>query len=90
MIKVLGKRLLIEEIVEDIKSSGGIILGETKNSAQKIGKVISVGHLVEEISLGDKVMFDSYKAFPIDIDGKTYTILEQDSVIGVFIWQVLI
>ena len=85
MIKVLGKRLLIEEIVEDIKSSGGIILGETKNSAQKIGKVISVGHLVEEISLGDKVMFDSYKSFPIDLDGKPYLILEQDSVIGVYI-----
>jgi co-chaperonin GroES (HSP10) len=40
MIKVLGKRLLIEEIVVDIKSSGGIILGDTKTSAhQKIGRV---------------------------------------------------
>ena len=86
MIKVIGNRVLIEEIVEDIKSSGGIILGDTKNSAhQKIGRVISVGDSVEEVNLGDKVMFDSYKSFPIDIDGKTYTILEQDSVIGVYI-----
>ena len=85
MIKMLGTRVLIEEVVEDIKSESGIILGETKTSAQRIGKVISVGHLVEEIKVNDKVMFDSYKAFSIDLDGNTYLILEQDSVIGVFI-----
>ena len=85
MIKVIGNRVLIEEIVEDIKSESGIILGNTKNSAQKMGKVISIGNLVQEVSLGDKVMFDSYKSFPIDLDGKPYLILEQDSVIGVYI-----
>lgn len=85
MIKVLGNRVLIEEVVEDIKSEGGIILGNTKASAQKIGRVISVGHLVEEIKIKDKVMFDSYKSFSIDLDGKTYLILEQDSVIGVYV-----
>ena len=78
--------MLIEEIVEDIKSSGGIILGNTETSTnQKIGRVISIGNLVQEVSLGDKVLFDSYKSFPIDIEGKTYIILEQDSVIGVYI-----
>ena len=87
MIKVLGKRLLIEEIVEDIKSSGGIILGETKNSAQKIGKVISVGHLVEEISLGDKVLFDGHRVAPLDFEGKTYLIIEENNIIGVYLWR---
>ena len=85
MIKVLGSRVLIEEVIEDIKSESGIILGDTKNSAQKIGKVISVGHSVEEIKVNDKVMFDGYKSFPIELDGKTYILLEQDSVIGVYL-----
>ena len=84
MIKVIGSRVLIEEIVEDIKSSGGIILGDTKTSPQKIGKVISVGHLVEEIKVNDKVMFDSYKSFSIDLDGKSYLIMEENNIIGVF------
>jgi co-chaperonin GroES (HSP10) len=35
MIKVIGNRVLIEEIVEDIKSSGGIILGDTKKMVKK-------------------------------------------------------
>ena len=85
MIKVLGTRVLIEELVEDIKSEGGIILGDTKTSAQKIGKVISVGDSVEEIKVNDKVMFDSYKSFSIDLDGKIYLIMEENNVIGVFI-----
>ena len=86
MIKVLGKRVLIEEVIEDIKSSGGIILGDTKTSTnQRIGRVISVGNLVEEVSLGDKVMFDSHRVAPLDFDGKTYLIMEENNVIGVFV-----
>lgn len=85
MIKVLGKRVLIEELVEDIKSESGIILGDSKASAQRTGKVISVGGEVEEISLGDKVMFDSYKSFSIDLDGNTYLIMEENNVIGIYL-----
>ena len=88
MIKVIGNRVLIEEIVEDIKSESGIILGNTEISPQKIGKVISVGDSVEEIKVKDKVMFDGYKAFPIELDGKTYLIMEETSVIGVYLWLV--
>ena len=90
MIKVIGNRLLIEEIVEDIKSSGGIKLGNTEISPQKIGKVSSVGDSVEEIKVNDKVMFDSYKSFSIDLDGNTYLIMEENNIIGVFIWLVRI
>ena len=85
MIKVLGTRVLVEEVVEDIKSESGIILGDTKTSPQKIGRVISVGHSVEEIKVNDKVMFDSYKSFSIDLDGNTYLIMEENNIIGVFI-----
>ena len=85
MIKMLSSRVLIEEVIEDIKSESGIILGETKTSANRVGKVISIGNLVEEVSLGDKVMFDSYKSFPIELDGKTYLIMEESNVIGVYL-----
>ena len=85
MIKIIGNRLLIEEIVEDIKSESGIILGNTEISPQKIGKVISVGHSVQGIKVNDKVMFDSYKAFPLNLDGKTYLIIEESNVIGVYL-----
>ncbi len=85
MIKVLGTRVLIEEIVEDIKSESGIILSDSKASAQRIGKVISVGDSVEEIKEKDKVMFDGYKSFSIDLDGNTYLIMEENNIIGVYL-----
>ena len=85
MIKVIGNRVLIEEIVEDIKSESGIILGNTNTSAnQKIGKVISIGNLVEEIKINDKVMFDGHRVTPLDFEGKTYLIMEESNVIGVY------
>ena len=85
MIKMLGKRVLIEEVVEDIKSESGVILGDTKNSAQRTGRVISVGASVEEVSLGDKVLFDGHRVAPLDFEGKIYLIMGENNVIGVFI-----
>ena len=85
MIKVIGNRVLIEEVVEDIKSESGIILGTTEKSPQRVGTVISVGDSVEEIGLGVKVMFDGYKSFSIELDGKTYLIMEENNVIGVYL-----
>lgn len=85
MIKVIGNRVLIEEVVEDIKSSGGIILGDSKASTQRIGRVISVGNLVEEIKVNDKVMFDGYRVSNIDLDGKTYLIMEENNILGVYL-----
>ena len=84
MIKVLGTRVLIEEVIEDIKSESGIILGDSKASAQRIGKVINIGHSVEEIKINDKVMFDGHRVAPLNLDGKTYLIMEESNVIGVY------
>ena len=85
MIKMLSSRVLIEEVIEDIKSESGIILGDTRTSAQRTGRVISVGHLVEEIKVNDKVMFDGHRVASLDFEGKTYLIMEENNVIGVFI-----
>ena len=85
MIKMLGTRVLIEEVIEDIKSESGIILGDSKASAQRVGTVISVGDSVQGIKINDKVMFDGYKAFPLNLDGKTYLIIEESNVIGVYL-----
>ena len=85
MIKMLSSRVLIEEVIEDIKSESGIILGETKTSANRVGKVISIGNLVEEIKVNDKVMFDNHRVAPLDFDGKTYIIMEENNVIGVYL-----
>ena len=85
MIKVIGNRVLIEEVIEDIKSESGIILGDSKASAQRIGKVLNIGHSVEEIKINDKVMFDNHRVAPLNLDGKTYLILDIESVIGVYL-----
>ena len=85
MIKMLGSKVLVEELVEDIKSESGIILGDSKASAQRIGTVISVGDMVKEIELGDKVLFDGYRVAPLDFDGKIYLIMEENNIIGVYL-----
>ena len=85
MIKMLSSRVLIEEVIEDIKSESGIILGETKTSANRVGKVISVGDSVEEIKINDKVMFEGHRVAPLNLDGKTYLIMEESNVIGVYL-----
>jgi co-chaperonin GroES (HSP10) len=41
--------------------------------------------LVEEVSLGDKVLFDGHRVAPLDFDGKIYLIMEENNIIGVYL-----
>lgn len=85
MVKVLNNRILIKEVIEEVKSASGIIIGTTEKTTQRIGIVISVGNSVEEIEIGDKVLFDSCMSALLELDGETYLIMEENNVIGVYL-----
>ena len=61
-MRVLGRYLVVEPITEEIsKTSGGLLLGEKHRDDLRYKKatVWRPGELVEVVSEGDKVMFDS-------------------------------
>jgi len=85
MLKVLGKRVLIERAeAQEKKTESGIILStEVKKEPPNYGKVISNGGC-DDIKEGDNVVFAKYAGWTYDENRKGYIVLRENDVIGTY------
>ncbi len=85
-MKVLKDYILVEEPVEEEKKSeGGIILAQDRvdytSPIENI--VIGVGKDVEEINVGDKVIYLARSGTELKHDGHKYRILKEEEIAAV-------
>ncbi|MEI7510564.1 MAG: co-chaperone GroES [Candidatus Peregrinibacteria bacterium] len=79
----LFARVVVEPAEKESTTSFGIILAETmsKEKPQK-GKVIAVGPDAKAVKAGDTVLFKKYSPTEIEIEDKTYFILDEEDLLG--------
>lgn len=91
-IRPLGDKIVVEVLEEEDKSPGGIYLPDTAKKKPQQGKVVAVGdgRLLEDgtrakmsVKVGDRVLFSKYGGNEVEIDGKEYTILDEDQVYAI-------
>ncbi len=91
-IRPLGDKIVVEVLEEEDKSPGGIYLPDTAKKKPQQGKVVAVGEgrLLEDgtrakmsVKVGDRVLFSKYGGNEVEIDGKEYTILDEDQVYAI-------
>ena len=92
MLKPLGDRVLVEPLDPEAKSAGGIYLPEAAQEAPRAGKVIAVGPgrrsdegtlIPLEVKVGDVVMYTKYGGNEIKLEGKTYLLLDEHSILAI-------
>lgn len=84
--KPLDKRVLLERIEEETKTSSGIIIPDNAKEKPLIGIVRAISKKLEkdsEIKVGDNVVFDKYKGSEIKIDGKEYIVIDEEDLLGI-------
>ena len=85
--KPLGKRILVERLEEETKTSSGIIIPDNAKEKPLMGKVKAVGGKVAEecqcIKVGDTVMFGKYKGTEIKLDNQEYIVLDFEDILGI-------
>ena len=85
--KPLGKRILVERVEEDTKTSSGIIIPDNAKEKPLVGKVVAVSHKIEDeckcVSVGESVVFGKYKGDEIKLDGKEFIVLDIEDVLGI-------
>ena len=90
--KPLFDRVVIEPNQEENISKSGIVLPETSQERPQIGVVVAVGDgesfdsdIKEmKVKIGDKILFSKYAGTELKLDGKTFIVMRQIDVIGVF------
>ena len=89
--KPLYDRVVIDPEIKDEKSSG-IVLPETLQGKSQIGVVVAVGdgenfdgcECKMKVEIGNKILFEKYAGTELKLNGKTYIVLRQIDIIGVF------
>ena len=83
-IKPLGKRILIKQTEQvEVTKSGIVLPGTASKEKPIIGEVLAVGKKIEEVSVGDKVIFEKYAGTEVKDGEETYLILEKDNVLAI-------
>ena len=84
IIKPLGERVLIKQTEQEEVTKSGIVLpGKASKEKPIIGEVLAIGAKVEDIKVGDKVIFEKYSGTEVKDGEENYLILEKDNVLAI-------
>ena len=91
-ITPLGDKVVVELIEAEDKTAGGIILPDSAKKKPTEGKIVAVGtgRTLDNgnrnkltVKAGDRVLFSKYGGNEVTLDGKDYTILDEDQIYAI-------
>ena len=73
----------ITEKEEEQKTSSGIIIPDTAKEKKNIAKVVGISNIENpEISVGDTVLFKEYSGNEVELDEKTYLLVQYADILA--------
>lgn len=82
MIQAIRKQVIVQLIEQTTTTASGIVIqGDT--GAQTYAKVVSVGHEVTEVSVGDQVLVDWRQVKTFKFDNQQYYTVAESMIIAV-------
>ncbi len=82
-IKPIGKRLLVKPLKMEEKTSSGIILpGSENKTIPNMGEIVALGG-VDEVKMGEKIIYKKFSGTEVVDYGEKYLILEIEDVLAV-------
>jgi chaperonin GroES len=79
-VSPLGDYVVATQEAAQTKTASGLFLPDNAGEKPKIATVVSVGPLVKEISVGDRIIFGGYSNTDIKIDGVAYMLIKQENI----------
>lgn len=82
-MKAIGKNIVIEPVVEQIKSESGLVLSgdDTKGLRYAKGIVLSPGSDVHSIEESDEIYYDKAQSYSMLIGDKQVVIIQERDVV---------
>lgn len=79
-MKMLNKKILINKIEMENKTSGGIILTKPTDERYVQAKVVELDSEIKDVHKGDVILVDKYKIAEVKIEGASHFCDIQDVV----------
>lgn len=86
--KPLADRVLIEPAPAEERTASGIIIPDTAKEKPLKGSIVAAGAGKKDepmtVKVGDQVLYGQYSGTEIKLDGKTYLIMRESDIYGIF------
>jgi co-chaperonin GroES (HSP10) len=82
-MRAVNKYIIINQIIEEAKTSSGLLLTNVENDEMRYGKgtVVSVGNEVVAVKEGDLIYFDKRNGHQVRIEGTVYGVIKEADVV---------
>lgn len=77
----LSDYVVAQQEAAETKTKSGILLSEGVKEKPKVAVVISVGSGVKEVKAGDRVIFRTYGATEVKVDGLEYVVIKEEDIL---------
>jgi len=81
--KPLGDRILVKTVEEANTTASGIIIPDNAKEKPNRAEVVAISNEVEDVKVGDTVVYGKYSGTELTLDGTQYIVLEISDVLGV-------
>src|SRR3546814_11530718 len=87
----LHDRVVVEQLEENEKTAGGIIIPDTAKEKPMQGKILAAGPgargedgklVALDVKKGDKVLYGKWSGTEVKLDGKTMLIMRESDIMG--------
>ncbi len=91
-IQPLGERVLVKHVEEQEQVREGIIIPDSAKEKPQEAEVIALGtgktgddgkKSTFEVKVGDRVLVSKYGGTEVKLDGKSYTLMREDDILGI-------
>ena len=82
-IKPLGTRVLVEQVKAETKTASGLIIPDSAMEKPLQATVLAIGGEVDQIKVGERVIYGKFIGTELNLDGKDYLMLEQAEILAV-------
>ena len=83
MLKPLGNRVIIKKLEAEEKTASGIVLPSQAKEKPQLAEILAIGKDVDEVKVGDKVVFKKYVGTEIKVDNEELTICEIEDILAI-------
>ena len=84
-IRPLYDRIVVKRLDNDQeKTASGLFIPDSAKEKPQRGIVQAIGKKVENIKVGDQVLFDKYSGSKLRIEDEECLILKEEDVLGIF------
>ncbi len=82
-LQPLADRIVIKKIEAESKSAAGILLPDSAKEQPQSGQVLAVGKDVQEVKVGDQVLYAKYGPAEVKVDGEELLIVKEEDILAV-------